>query len=187
MQFRLFGTLFALVLGSFGATAQDVVVEPTPIYTGDGLLPTDKHHEVIDCGCWQTDIVFGLPIALRVQRRIADRGVWAEGGLALYTIVPSVFVGARFDGSLYEGKRNTFYTRPGVDFYYSPIRSSGGFFTRRFTGITALTVDTDLTWRRKWSDRVHGHLGLKVGLGVGVAGGSVFPLPVLGLTGGWQY
>jgi hypothetical protein len=181
----------ATALGVLVLTLAGVGQEPTPeppvgppVYAADGLLPTDKPHA---CGNWHTDIVFGLPIALRAQRRVGDRDLWVEGGLALYTIVPSVFVGARLDGSLYQGKRNTFYVRPGLDFYYSPIHSSGGFLFGRINGIYAVTADADLTWRRKWTDGLHGHFGLKAGLGVGTAGYGAFPLPVLGLTCGFQY
>lgn len=157
------------------------------MYPADGLLPTDKHREIIDCGRWRTDIVFGLPIALRAQRQIGDKGIWAEGGLALYVVVPSVFLGVRFDGKIYEGERNAWYTRPGVDVYYSPVRDSGGWFNRPFSNILAITVDNDITWRRKWTDRLYGHLGLKAGIGVAIAGGNVWPVPVLGITCGFQY
>jgi hypothetical protein len=161
--------------------------EPRRLYAGDGLLPADKPQEVIACGDWHTDIIFGLPIALRAQRRIGSSDFWGEGGLAIYTFVPSVFVGLRRDGGLYEGKRNTFYVRPGFDFYYSPVNYQGGFLFGRIRSMTALTFDADLTWRRKWSERFHGHLGLKVGIGVGTAGHGAFPLPILGLTAGCQY
>lgn len=181
---------FCILFASVAANAQEAVPEASPakpIYSGDGLIPSDKHHEVIDCGLWRTDVVFGLPIALRVQRRIGEHGIWAEGGLAVYGIVPSVFAGMRFDGRIYEGKQNAWYSRPGFDLYYSPVHGDGGFLNRPFNNIFALTFENDLSWRRVWSERVHSHLGLKAGLGVAFAGSNVWPVPVLGITCGLQY
>lgn len=181
-----------LLVLSLGAPAQDVILESLdrpsrPVYAADGLMPSDKQSEVLDCGRWRTDIVFGLPIALRVQRQVLDAGLWAEGGVALYGFIPSVFVGARFDGRIFEGRNNSWYARPGIDLYYSPIRGKGGWLFDSFNSVTALTVDSDLTWQHRWGERVHGNLGLKVGMGVGFAGRNVFPVPILGLTCGLQY
>lgn len=192
MRYRPLATLLLLLLAPVGAHAQDILLEPLdrqprPVYAADGLMAADKLHEKIDCGRWRTDIVFGLPIAVRVQRQVTDTGLWIEGGAAVYGFVPSVFVGARFDARIYEGRDNSWFVRPGVDMYFSPISGDGGWLFPRFNGMAALTVDADLSWQHRWADRLHGNLGLKLGLGVGVAGRSVFPLPILGLTYGLQY
>ncbi|QEL15204.1 hypothetical protein [Limnoglobus roseus] len=192
MPFRLAATLTVLLLASIRGPAQDVLLEaldrqPQPVYAADGLLATEKPREVINPGRWRTDIVFGLPIALRVQRQITDAGLWAEGGVALYGFIPSVFVGARFDGRIFEGRRNSWYARPGVDVYYSPIHDSGSWLSRPFNSIGAITVDSDLSWQHKWSEQVHSNIGLKVGMGVAFAGRNVWPVPILGLTCGLQY
>lgn len=192
MPFRLAAAVTLLALAAGRGTTQDVILEPLdrqprPVYVADGLLAADKRPEKVDAGRWRTDLVVGLPIAVRVQRQVTDAGLWVEGGGALYGFIPSVFVGARFDGRIYEGPRNGWYARPGVDVYYSPIRGSGGWLFDSFRGIGVVAVDSDLTWQHRWSDRVHGNLGLKVGLGVGVAGRYVLPVPILGLTCGLRY
>ncbi len=190
MLLRLLAVAIVVLLASVAAEAQEAPPEPLPakpVYVADGLLPTDKQHEIIECGRWRTDIVFGLPIALRVQRQIADHGIWAEGGLAVYGFVPSVFAGVRFDGRIYEGKRNAWFSRPGFDMYFSPVHGDGGFLNRPFNNIFAFTFENDISWRRKWNERVQSHIGLKAGLGVAFAGSNVWPVPVLGLTCGFQY
>ena len=192
MPIRLAATLMVVLLAAVRGSAQDVILEsldrqPRPVYAGDGLLAADKPHEKIDAGRWRTDVVFGLPIALRAQRQVTDAGLWVEGGVALYVFIPSVFVGARFDGRIFEGRDNAWYARPGVDLYYSPIHGHGGWLFPSFNGITSFTVDSDLTWQHRWGERVYGNVGLKVGLGVGFAGRNVFPVPILGLTCGLQY
>jgi hypothetical protein len=173
------------------ASAQDRFAEQPaparPVYVADGLLDADKHHELIELGEWRTDVVFGLPIALRAQHRLGDSAAWGEGGVALYGFVPALFAGVRFDGRIHEGDRNAWFSRPGFDFYYSPVRGSGGFLNRPFRNIVAVTFENDLAWRRVWTDRLHGHLGLKAGFGVAFAGSNVWPVPVLGLTCGFQY
>lgn len=185
----------AVVVGCWIATipsaAQDRFAEtPAPArtaYVADGLLETDKHHEIIDLGDWRTDIVFGIPTAIRAQHRIGTSNAWGEGGVALYGLLPSIFAGVRFDGRIYEGQRNTWFSQPGFDFYFSPVRGSGNFFHKRFRNVVAVTFENDLSWSRAWTDRFHGHLGLKAGFGVAFAGSNVWPVPVLGLTCGFEY
>ncbi len=190
MPFRLLAAA-GLMIASLPLPAQDRFAEAPaparPVYVADGLLDSDKSHDLIDLGEWRTDLVFGLPTAIRAQRRIGDGNAWAEGGVALYGFVPSLFAGVRFDGRIYEGRRNSWFSQPGFDFYYSPVRGSGGFLNRPFRGIAAVTFENDLSWSRAWTDRLHGHLGLKAGFGVAFAGSNVWPVPVLGLTCGFQY
>lgn len=71
--------------------------------------------------------------------------------------------------------------------YYSPVHGDGGFLNRPFNNIFAFTFENDLSWRRKWNERLQSHVGLKAGLGVAFAGSNVWPVPVLGLTCGFQY
>lgn len=166
---------------------QEVQATAQPVYVADGLLPSEKHREIVECGEWRTDIVFGLPIAIRAQKRLGNSPTWAEGGVALYGLAPGIFGGLRFEGRMYEGERNAWFSRPGFDVYYSPIRGSRSFLSGSYRGVLALTFDSDLSWRREWSERLHGHLGLKAGFGVAFAGSNVWPVPVLGLTCGFQY
>jgi hypothetical protein len=159
---------------------------PTPmVYPDDGLFPPQE--SATPCPCpWHFDLIVGLPIALRLQRRFGESG-WVEGGVSLYGPVPGIFAGLRADTRLIEGRRNLILVRPGVDAYYSPIQDSGGWFFPEVNGIGAVVGDFEFVWHHHWSDRFQGTFGLKLGCGIGIISGGVFPVPILGLVVGGQF
>ena len=155
-------------------------------YPPDALL--DRPAETLPEKRWRSDVVLGLPTALRVQYRLADYPAWLEGGIGIYTVVPSVFVGLRRDTALVEGRKHAFYFRPGIDFYYSPIYGSGGFLFNDFKGLYCLAADAEFLWSCRLGERFCGTLGTKLGLGGCYIGGNGFlPLPIVAFTFGLQY
>ena len=155
-------------------------------YPPDALL--DRPTETPPEKRLQTDIIVGLPIAVRVQYRLAEHPIWVEGGLGAYAIVPMVFVGLRHDTTLVEGRRHSFYLRPGIDFYYSPIYSQGGFLLNDLKGLFCMAVDSELIWSYHLGEKTRGTFSTKLGLGGCYVGGNGFlPLPIAGFTFGLQY
>ena len=145
----------------------------TPTPTGDDAI--------------RIDLVLGLPTALRVQARLGDTKVWAEGGAAVYVVVPSVFVGLRYDGLLHRGPADALLARPGLDVYYVPVYGSDWLFGNYRHGIGVVAADFDMAWHHRWSDAVSGNVGIKLGCGVGVTESRVVPVPIVGVTLGLQF
>jgi len=75
------------LVASMAAVAAQEPVAPAPIHSkNDGLFPppTPVVPTVVQPeSTWMVDVVFGLPVQLRLQRKIADTQTWIEGGLAL--------------------------------------------------------------------------------------------------------
>jgi hypothetical protein len=168
------------------AAGQERAPNGRPLYPPDALLDA-RTAEPADPTRWRADVVVGLPTAVRVQRRAGDTRVWFEGGGSTYLAAGGVFAGVRCDGGLFEGRRNLVLVRPGLDVYYSPVSGGGGWLVRRYHGIGAAVLDFDLHWQYRWDDRFHSSAGLKLGLGPGLVGGVVVPVPVLGLILGCQF
>lgn len=181
------------LIASMNAAAAQEVVPPAPIYSqNDGLFASPPAPVVPVAAPAETslmvDVVFGLPIQLRLQRQVAETRAWIEGGLALYVIVPSFFAGVRFDGVLHQGERDGLIVRPGIDVYYSPIRGND-FLFGRYEGLGVLAADIDMIWRHRWNNGICGNIGVKLGCGVGTrfGDGGAFPVPILGFTMGLAY
>lgn len=183
------------VIGLFASLSPACAQEPTvtaPILgRNDGLFPPPP--AVVPTvppaeSSLMVDVVFGLPIQLRLQHRVAETRAWIEGGLALYVVVPSVFAGVRFDGVLHQSERDGLIVRPGLDVYYSPIRGKD-FLFGRYDGLGVLAADVDMVWRHRWKNGLCGQVGVKFGCGIGTrfGGDGIFPVPILGITMGLAY
>lgn len=136
----------------------------------------------------RADVIFGLPIAARVQARAFRSQLWVEFGGGSYLIFPGVFTGVRVDGPAVALQRDCLQLRPGVTAWYSPAGRVGGngWFSGETRALTIVSADVDAVWAHRWTDRFHTEAGLKLGLGVGIANG-VLPLPSLGLLIGCRY
>ncbi len=174
--------------------------EPAPLLGGaDGLFaPPAVRREPVpaveapmapawdDTGV-RVDLILGLPTALRVQCRLADTRTWVEGGAAVYVILPSVFLGLRVDGLLHRSATDGLFVRPGIDVYYVPVYGSGWFTGDYRSGVAVIAADFDMTWQHRWSERLCGTVGLKLGCGIGATNSALFPVPILGVTLGLQF
>jgi hypothetical protein len=160
--------------------------------------PSVSHEPV-----WRTDILLGLPTGLRIQRRIADTRLWGEIGGGIYLISPNMYLGIRGDSRLLERPRHTIFARPGLVTAYNPgynVERHGGSWNLldfdRVHSFGYTGIDCDISWRARWSGRIHGELGLKVGLALAYSLESnrgsgyflpVIPLPLLGISAGLNY
>ena len=133
------------------------------------------------------DLVLGLPTAVRAQARLGGTKLWVEGGAAVYVVIPSVFVGLRYDGLLHRSASDTLLVRPGLDAYYVTVYSRDWRSGHYRNGVGVAAADFDLAWHHRVTDAVSGNVGLKLGCGVGVSHGFVFPAPILGVTLGLQF
>jgi hypothetical protein len=181
---RLALGLVALSAGAaVGQPPPPVYPEPsaTDVLAGESL-------RAVDCGNWRTDLIVGLPTAVRFQRRVGGAG-WIEAGAGLLAIFPDLFVGARADLGLYCGRRHTFAVRPGVDGHvlFNPLAGSGGLFGGGPVAVGAASVDVDFVWQARWTDSFHGVFGLKLGAMAAIRTDGVVPVPVAGLLVGLQY
>lgn len=195
-------TLVALVLFTVAARGQadPIPVEPLTLTTPRTAVPPAAaadpllaRAEPVCVPKWRADLVLGAPTMLRAQRKLGDARVWAEGGGGLLWIWPAAFVGVRGEGRLHEGERNTFTVRPGFDVYYAQGYKTGGggfLFPDEFPSFVMPALDFDLYWEHRYSTKVHGLLGLKLGGGLAVGNfgrGSVVPVPLVALTVGFAY
>ncbi len=133
---------------------------------------------------WRSDITFGLPIALRVQRRIGESNAWFEAGAGVYVIVPMVFVGVRADADVFASRSNALCVRPGIDVYYGIPTSWRGNGTN---SVGVIALDFDMLWRHRFGERLHGQFGVKLGCGAGFSDRYWAPIPIVGLIAGFSY
>ncbi len=142
---------------------------------------------------WRSDITFGLPIAVRLQRRIGESNAWFEAGAGVYAVIPTVFVGVRADANVFAGRTNALCVRPGIDAYYGfPIHyRSSGWHSREHTentkSVGVIALDFDMLWRHRFGERIHGQFGVKLGCGAGFSDRYWAPIPIVGLIAGFSY
>lgn len=177
------------------ASAADVLLptpEPAASRAADPLLDASPKVTLAESP-WRSDITFGLPTALRVQRRIGESNAWFEAGAGVYVVIPTVFVGVRADADVFASRSNALCVRPGIDVYYGfPIsyRSSGWHSrdrTENTKSIGVIALDFDMLWRHRFGERIHGQFGVKLGCGAGFADGFWAPIPIAGLIAGFSY
>ncbi len=197
MRFLL--VFVGLALATPGRAADPPAAGPEPLLDGaDGLFNAPAHVTAPrpaaapptapgDADSIRVDLVLGLPTAVRVQARLGDTRLWVEGGAAVYVIVPSVFVGLRYEGLLHRSATDALVVRPGLDVYYVPIYGRDWLFGDYRHGVGVVTADFDMAWHHRWTDAVSGNVGIKLGCGVGVTHGGVFPVPIVGVTLGLQF
>lgn len=179
----------ALVVVCFAtaASAQEPVPPPEPtataVLTGVSDEPTPRYTEN-----YHTDVIVGLPLAVRYQHRIGQTRYWGEVGGGLFIIIPEVFAGVRADCGLYEGRRNSFWVRPGLDAHFL-VWPFGSFLSSddRVAVAGGVSADVDLVWRCRLRESVHGELGIKLGVITLIGRNGVLPLPTTGLMCGLQF
>lgn len=150
----------------------DALLDPPPLPAG----PTPERDD------WRLSADFGLPIGLRLQRRLFDTNLWGEVGAGAYVIVPYVSTCLRYDCTLLKRERNLFAVRPGVSATCVLLGPAPG-----------VGVDSEFVWQHTFGGRVTTELGVRLGLTAVLAGGSgrfvsgVFPAPVACLMWTWQF
>ncbi len=153
------------------ARPADPLLNPPPLPAAPEL-PGDK---------WRLTVDVGLPIGLRVQRRLGDTNWWGEVGVGAWWIVPYASACLRYDLSARCGERNLFAVRPGLS------ATAVGFVA------PAVGLDCEFVWQHCRDGKVHTELGARLGLSAVFLGDSgrfvsgTFPAPVACLTFGWQY
>jgi hypothetical protein len=161
-----------------------VAAEPsaTAVLTGVADPPRPEYG-----GRFRTDLVVGLPTALRVQVRLAGP-VWGEGGVGLWTILPDFFAGLRADCRLFRGPDDSFAVRPGVaaHAFVNPFHNDG-WFGGGPSGLFGVGADVDVVWQHRWADWCHGSLGVKLGATALFSRKAIVPLPVIGVLFGLHF
>jgi hypothetical protein len=133
---------------------------------------------------WRLSADFGLPIGLRLQRRLFDTNLWGEVGAGAYVIVPYVSTCLRYDCTLLKRERNLFAVRPGVSatcVIWDPNFGTG--------------VDSEFVWQHTFNGKVTTELGVRLGVTAVFPNGGkglfdiqrVFPAPVACLMWTWQF
>ena len=203
MRYHLLLACIGLALASPAHAAEPPPTPPVPlgpIFGGaDGLFaapPVRREPapaaEAPPAPAWddtgvRVDVVLGLPTALRLQCRLGDTRTWIEGGAAIYTVLPSVFLGLRADRLLNRSATDGLVVRPGIDVYYVPVYGKDWLFGDYRSGVAVVAADFDMTWQHRWSERTCGTVGLKLGCGIGATNSALFPVPILGATLGLQF
>jgi hypothetical protein len=195
---RLLVSVGLLVTLTRSALAQPPGESQAPITSSDVLLNTPSGRE----SQWRADLLFGLPLGVRLQRRLGQSRFWAEVGGGLFVISPNLYIGLRSDGTLWDTGRHSVQARPGLVTAYNfgydlePQRSTWSLFANdRVSNFGYTAIDCDFSWRARWSDRLHGELGLKLGLGIaysleGNANSKsldLIPVPLIAITLGLNY
>lgn len=131
---------------------------------------------------WRIAADFGLPVGVRVQRRLGETNWWAEGGVGTWWIVPYASACLRYDCTLLKRERNLFAIRPGVSataILFGPWPGAG--------------VDAEFVWQHTFNGRVTTELGVRLGMTAVFAGGNdrwvsgTLPAPVACLMWSWQF
>jgi hypothetical protein len=127
---------------------------------------------------WSTDLMVGLPTAIRAQRRFNDESAWMVEGLAGLHLVlcPTIGGGIRRRCEIGDGK-DALFLNPGVDAYFivNPfIDLFGGGGSSLGGGVA---VDVDIGWRHLFNESGGTEMGLKIGAGaVEFRRGGVMPI-----------
>jgi hypothetical protein len=172
-----------------GATGRDdplLGVAPPTTDRRDPLLdpPVLIEKRAADADNWRLSADFGLPIGLRLQRRLFDTNFWWEGGAGAYVIVPYVSTCLRYDCTLLKRERNLFAVRPGVSatlVVWDPNFGTG--------------IDSEFVWQHTFDGKVTTELGVRLGVTAVFPNGGkgwldvkrVAPVPVLCLMWTWQF
>lgn len=161
-----------LLGGTTTSRPTDVLLDPPPLPT----CPTSTRDD------WRVSADLGLPIGLRLQRRLFDTNVWGEVGAGAWWIVPYVSTCLRYDCTLLKRERNLFAVRPGVSatcIQLGPWPGAG--------------VDSEFVWQHTFGRRVTTELGVRLGLTAVFIGGhdrfvsGTLPVPVACLMWTWQF
>ncbi|MEO2092235.1 MAG: hypothetical protein ABGY75_22500 [Gemmataceae bacterium] len=163
------------LLGGAAATrSADPLLDPPPL----PACPTPVRDD------WRLSADFGLPIGLRLQRRLFDTNLWGEIGAGAYVIVPYVSTCLRYDCTLLKRERNLSAVRPGVSatcVIWDPNFATG--------------VDSEFVWQHTFNGKVTTELGVRLGVTVVFPNGgrnwfdvkSVAPVPVVCMMWTWQF
>lgn len=165
-------------------TADPLTVPPLPEPAATAVLVSDS-----PAATDSIDVVAGFPLSVRYQRRIGQTRFWGEAGAGLLLIVPEAFVGVRTDWGLYEGRRDSFRVRPGLDAHVAvwPYGSVLGESGDRVPAVAGVSLDVDLVWRRGCEDGGRTEFGVKLGVITLINRHEVLPLPVFGVLCGYRF
>jgi hypothetical protein len=131
---------------------------------------------------WRIALDFGLPVGLRVQRRLGESNWWAEAGAGAWLIAPFVSTCLRYDLTLLKRERNLFALRPGV--------SATGILFGPSLGVG---VDCEFLWQHTFAERFGFELGVRAGVTAVLPSRAdpwtnrTFAAPVLCLMCAWQF
>lgn len=152
------------------ARATDPLLTPTQLPSCPPLEPPADH--------WRFAVDFGLPMGVRVQRRLGESNFWGEAGVGVWAFVPYASLCLRYDVCALRRERNLFAVRPGVSIT-GPLPAAG--------------VDCEFIWQHCWNGTTNTELGLRLGASAVFLGNGnrwangVFPAPVACLTFAWQF
>jgi hypothetical protein len=128
------------------------------------------------------EVLLGLPTALRVQRAVFrhdDHALLLEGLVGFDIIIPLAGVGARYRFAPYNGERNAFVLKPGLDAYFL-VNPFAGLFGSA-AGAVVGGADVECLWYHTCGDSHR--FGWELGIDLGVLFGSgAFPI-VSGIGG----
>lgn len=137
---------------------------------------------------WRTDLLLGAPTAIRLQRQLGERRLWAEVGAGFYLAWPTVFAGIRSEGPMFNGHSDLLSVRPGLTaFYLQGWETEHGRHWDEIETAMMVALDFDLSWQHRWSSRFHSTLALKLGAGVAFNHNDAIVLPLAGLSIGFNY
>ena len=137
---------------------------------------------------WRTDLLLGAPTAIRFQRQLSERRIWAEAGAGFYLAWPTVFAGVRTEGPMFNGHSDLLSVRPGLTAYYlQGWEERHGNHWDEIETAMMVALDFDLSWRHRWSSHFHSTLALKLGAGVAFNQNDAIVLPLAGLSIGFNY
>lgn len=173
-------TLLALGSTAFGQQPDPLLGTPAKTPLADPLLEPTRR--LVECPPparedWRAALDFGLPTGVRVQRRLGESNLWAEGGVGVWWIVPYVSACVRYDCPLLRRERNLFAVRPGISATLILLGPNFG------TGL-----DTEFIWQHTFNGRVTTELGFRLGMtavfldGRGRHSSGTWPVPVGTLT-----
>jgi hypothetical protein len=149
----------------------DPLLNPPPLPAAPGW-PNDH---------WRLAVDVGLPMGLRVQRRIGQTNWWGEAGVGAWWVVPYASACLRYDVCALRGERNLFAVRPGVS------ATAVGFVA------PAVGLDCEFIWQHCWNGKVTTEFGARLGMSAVFLGdrdgwvSGTLPAPVACLTFGWQF
>lgn len=153
----------------------DPLLDPPPLSSCPEVLPEADDH-------WRVAVDFGLPIGVRVQRRLGESNVWAEAGVGAWLIAPFASVCLRYDLTVLKRERNLFALRPGVSATCVLLGPNPAF-----------GIDCECLWQHTFAERFTLEMGVRLGASVVIPSRNdrwtnrSFPAPVLCCMWAWQF
>ena len=125
------------------ARPADPLLNPSPLPT----LPVEPRDT------WRVAVDVGLPVGVRVQRRLGESDWWGEVGVGAWWVVPYASACLRYDCTLLKRERNLFAVRPGVSATCVLLGPNVG-----------VGADCEFVWQHTFNGKVTTELGLRLGM-----------------------